>query len=129
MMNGAPVPTRSWSNSAISFTVPFANPVGGGQWAAGEQATVSVVVNGQTSNSVTLTVTGPPIAATPLQVRLAAQRGGGDVARCRTRIGCDSRVEAAHDVGCQRPDLVDADLDNVAGLEGERRRWYQARAR
>jgi hypothetical protein len=60
LMNGAPVPTRSWSNNAISFIVPFANPVGGGQWAAGEQASVSVVVNGQTSNSVTLTVTGPP---------------------------------------------------------------------
>jgi hypothetical protein len=60
LMNGAPVPTRSWSNNAISFTVPYANPVGGGQWAAGEQASVAVVVNGQTSNSVTLTVTGPP---------------------------------------------------------------------
>jgi len=60
LMNGAPVPTRSWSNNAISFTIPFANPVGGGQWAAGEQVPVSVVVNGQTSNSVSLTVTGPP---------------------------------------------------------------------
>lgn len=60
MMNNMQIPTRAWSNSAITFVVPLTNPLGGGEWVEGEPVQVFVLVNGQKSNSVTLTVTGPP---------------------------------------------------------------------
>ena len=60
VMNNVQVPTTAWSNSALSFDVPGTNPLGGGEWVKGERAQLFVLVNGQTSNAVTLTITGPP---------------------------------------------------------------------
>jgi hypothetical protein len=60
VMNNVQVATTAWSNSALSFDVPGTNPLGGGEWVKGERAQLFVLVNGQTSNTVTLTITGPP---------------------------------------------------------------------
>ncbi len=56
-LNGAPIPFKRWSDSAIVFDVPAANPVGNTAWTPAQDVQLAVVVSGQTSNSMTFTVT------------------------------------------------------------------------
>jgi hypothetical protein len=61
MFNGHPTPITadSWSDTSIVFKVPDKNPLDGGAWAPTQVVQVGVLVNGQTSNTLPLTVLSP----------------------------------------------------------------------
>jgi IPT/TIG domain. len=61
LLDGAPVAvTQPWADTALTFTVPASPPGGGAAWVKPEQIVrISVVINGQSSNDVTLVVASP----------------------------------------------------------------------
>lgn len=57
-LNGKPIPFSLWSDSAIEFTVPSADPRRNAAWVPPQKVQIAVVASGQVSNPVTFTVTG-----------------------------------------------------------------------
>jgi IPT/TIG domain len=58
LLDDAPIPAvTKWSDGAVTFMVPAAYPVGPAPWLPNQQVALSVVVNGQTSNSLPFAVT------------------------------------------------------------------------
>lgn len=70
LLNGVPltVPPTSWSDTSIQFAWLDAQP-NGTPWASGQAASVSLVVNGQASNSLPVLVQASP-PPPPLQVAI-----------------------------------------------------------
>jgi hypothetical protein len=56
LLNGTPIPYTSWTDTQIIFTVPPNQPGGVVPWTAKQPVTIATLVNGQSSNSVSLVV-------------------------------------------------------------------------
>jgi hypothetical protein len=60
LLDGSPIPATKWSDAAVEFAVPAADPATGADWTALPKAVPVVVsVMGQQSNPVRFTVTAP----------------------------------------------------------------------
>jgi IPT/TIG domain-containing protein len=57
LLNGKQFTPTSWASTSIVFEVPTTNPAGNTPWPASSQLSISVIVGGQQSNTVTVEVT------------------------------------------------------------------------
>jgi IPT/TIG domain len=83
-LDNVPVSTGGWTDNSITFTAPGAAPPSGATSTQRQQVKAAVIVNGQSSNSVTLTIisaplpppSAPPDPAGPAVTAVAAGRPG-----------------------------------------------------